>query len=41
MLITNNDIELINSETKENLQRFHCLQSIDSNNYRIRSFKNW
>ena len=41
MLITNNDIELINEQQKETNQRFHCVQSIDSFNYRIRSFTNW
>jgi len=41
MLITNNDIELINHEEKENNKRFHCLQSIDLLNYRIRSFTDW
>ncbi len=41
MLITNNDIEFLNHQEKENNQRFHCLQSIGSLNYRIRSFTNW
>jgi hypothetical protein len=41
MLITNNDIEFINHQEKENNKRFHCLKSIDLLNYRIRSFTNW
>jgi hypothetical protein len=41
MLITSHDIDLINNQEKEINQRFHCLQSIDSFNYRIRSFTNW
>jgi hypothetical protein len=41
MIITNNDIELINHQEKGNNKRFHCIQSINSFNYRIRSFTNW
>jgi len=41
MLIKTNDIEFYNHQQKENNKRFHCLQSIDLLNYRIRSFTNW
>lgn len=40
MLINNENIELINLKTNEKYQRFHCLQTIDSTNYRIRTFTN-
>ena len=41
MIINNNDIELINFQDKQNNKRFHCLQSIKSSYYRIRSYTNW
>lgn len=41
MFIKNNDIELINSKQSHHNQRFHCLQLINSTDYRIRMFINW
>lgn len=41
MIVRNNDIELINLEKNEHNQRFHCLQSINSSYFRIRTFTNW
>ena len=38
MFITNDNIEFRNSQIKK---RFHCLQELDSSNYRIRAFTNW
>ena len=41
MLINNHDIEFIHSQSKDDKQRYHCLQSINAFNYRIRTFHNW
>lgn len=41
MIITNHDIQFIHSHSKDDKQRYHCLQSFDAFNYRIRTFRNW
>jgi len=41
MILKSTDIELINAQEKRIHQRFHCLQSMNSFNYRIQSFTNW
>lgn len=41
MFVNEGDINLINTANDDDKQRFHCLQSIDAFNYRIRTFRNW